>query len=206
MIEPAHLHMARLIAIRVARRLPRHVEIGDVISAAYLGLADAAMRFKPERGVPFGAYARRRILGAILDDLRERDMLPRLARRAVREGRSSHAMVQIQHTDHAGRRDRDEEWHPRRARAWAARSEIEPYLMTADPAVELEHRNATAILRRAIVELPHAERMAVIGRYHLGLSQASIGLTLGVHQATISRLEDAGRRRLRASCGQLASL
>lgn len=72
---------ARRIAGYIARRLPRQVEMDDLVQNARLGLCDAALRWKPETGVPFKFYANRRIHGAILDALRGEHHLTGLGRR-----------------------------------------------------------------------------------------------------------------------------
>src|SRR3546814_14208520 len=57
----------------MAGRVPRHVLRDDLVSAGMLGLAQAAKSWDPERGVTFERYARTRIQGALLDELRGRD-------------------------------------------------------------------------------------------------------------------------------------
>jgi RNA polymerase sigma factor FliA len=64
----------------VAARVPRHVRHDDLVSAGLLGLAQAAKMWDPERGVSFEHFARRRIEGALLDELRSRDWASRSAR------------------------------------------------------------------------------------------------------------------------------
>ena len=64
-------------AARVARRLPRHVVVSDLVSAGYAGLVDAFERFDTTRMQSFDAYVDHRIRGAILDELREHDPLTR---------------------------------------------------------------------------------------------------------------------------------
>lgn len=84
-IEP-WLPLADTIARRVLARVPPSVEIDDLRSEARLALLQAVKRFDPARGVPFGAYARRRISGAVLDFLRRIDPLSRRDRAAVTAG------------------------------------------------------------------------------------------------------------------------
>lgn len=71
-----HKHARRLL-----RRLPAHVELDDLISAGFLGLMEALRRFNAERSVTFPSYASFRIRGAMLDELRRRDLMARDARR-----------------------------------------------------------------------------------------------------------------------------
>lgn len=63
------------VARQIVRRLPPCFELADLRGAGYLGLIDAARKFQPSRGVPFRAYARQRIRGAILDSFRRRRYL-----------------------------------------------------------------------------------------------------------------------------------
>src|SRR3546814_15540031 len=64
----------------MAGRVPRHVLRDDLVSAGMLGLAQAAKSWDPERGVTFERYARTRIQGALLDELRGRDWASRSVR------------------------------------------------------------------------------------------------------------------------------
>ena len=80
-----HVDVVKSIANRLARRLPPSVETNDLISIGMLGLIDAAGRYRPWLGVPFDAFARRRVLGAMLDELRSLDRAPRSLRRLSRE-------------------------------------------------------------------------------------------------------------------------
>ena len=56
-----HVGMVKRMASHLANRLPAQVERSDLVSVGVIGLMDAARRFKPNLGVPFGAFARRRI-------------------------------------------------------------------------------------------------------------------------------------------------
>ncbi len=73
------------IAAKIARRLPRHVALDDLVSAGMLGLAIALKRFDPSRADRFLGYAEYRIRGEILDELRRRDLLSRDARVASKK-------------------------------------------------------------------------------------------------------------------------
>jgi RNA polymerase sigma factor for flagellar operon FliA len=74
------LPLARTTAERMHTKLPSHVDVEELIQAGVFGLMDAVDGFDPERGVKFEAYAKQRITGAILDDLRNQDFAPRLVR------------------------------------------------------------------------------------------------------------------------------
>lgn len=73
-------------ARRLAKRLPAFVALDDLVSEGYVALLKAARRYDPSTGVPFGAYARRRLRGALLDALRSLDPLSRRDRAEVSAG------------------------------------------------------------------------------------------------------------------------
>ena len=76
--------LVRRMAHHLAARLPASVEIDDVIQAGLIGLMDAAGKFEESQGNRFETYATQRIRGAMLDELRTNDWLPRSTRRALR--------------------------------------------------------------------------------------------------------------------------
>ena len=80
-----HVPLVKTLAQRLAQRLPSQVEVNDLISVGVIGLIDAASRYKPTLGVPFDAFARRRVQGAMLDSLRDLDWAPRSLRRLRRD-------------------------------------------------------------------------------------------------------------------------
>lgn len=71
-LAAAHHDVVIQVAARVARRLPMRFSRDDLVDAGYIGLVEAAARWEPERGVPFDAYARIRVAGAMLDETRRR--------------------------------------------------------------------------------------------------------------------------------------
>ncbi|MCP4501097.1 MAG: FliA/WhiG family RNA polymerase sigma factor [Deltaproteobacteria bacterium] len=75
-----YVPLVRRVAERMARRLPSVVDIGDLISAGTLGLLDAAEKYDESRCDRFAGYAEIRIRGAILDELRAMDWVPRSVR------------------------------------------------------------------------------------------------------------------------------
>jgi RNA polymerase sigma factor for flagellar operon FliA len=77
--------LVRRMAHHLAARLPASVEIDDVIQAGLIGLMDAAGKFEESQGNRFETYATQRIRGAMLDELRVNDWLPRSTRRALRK-------------------------------------------------------------------------------------------------------------------------
>lgn len=92
-----HLGLVHHIARQIADRVPDGVELDDLVSAGALGLVMALQAFEPARGLAFSTYATPRIRGAILDDLRSRDWVPRSVRSKSRKiastvGQLEHAL------------------------------------------------------------------------------------------------------------------
>src|SRR3954469_5833806 len=77
--------LVRRMARHLHSKLPPSVEIDDIIQAGMIGLMDAASRFEEAQGIQFGAYAMQRVRGAMLDELRANDWMPRATRRALRD-------------------------------------------------------------------------------------------------------------------------
>ena len=75
-----HASLVEKIARRVVARLPPTVELDDLKSAGFIGLLDAAEKFSDDKGTPFPVYAEIRIRGAMMDELRAQDWVPRSVR------------------------------------------------------------------------------------------------------------------------------
>jgi len=80
-----HVEVARKIALRMARRCPRWIPREDLVAAGMLGLTEAAARYDASRQEPFLSFAEKRIRGAVLDELRRGDMMPRRVRKLARK-------------------------------------------------------------------------------------------------------------------------
>jgi RNA polymerase sigma factor for flagellar operon FliA len=80
-----HVEVARRISMRMARRCPDWISRDDLVSAALLGLTEAADRYDSTRNEPFISFAEKRIRGAVLDELRRGDIMPRRARQMARK-------------------------------------------------------------------------------------------------------------------------
>jgi len=80
-----YLPLVKNVASRMAIGFPKSVEVGDLINTGVIGLIEAFSNFDPSRGVKFETYAVPRIRGAILDELRSLDWVPRSTRARARE-------------------------------------------------------------------------------------------------------------------------
>jgi RNA polymerase sigma factor FliA len=89
--------LVKYVAGRLAVGLPQNVEQSDLISYGMFGLIDAIDKFEPERGYKFETYAISRIKGAILDELRSIDWVPRSVRAKVRQIEKAYAKLEARH-------------------------------------------------------------------------------------------------------------
>src|SRR5262245_54835633 len=100
-----NMPLVHYVVSEVAHRVPGHVNRSDLVSAAMLGLAQAARSYDPERGVAFDRFASTRMRGALLDELRGRDW----ASRSVRARARSLKSAQDELTNRLGRTPTPEE-------------------------------------------------------------------------------------------------
>jgi RNA polymerase sigma factor for flagellar operon FliA len=95
--EQMVLHYAPLIkyiASRLALRLPSHISMEDLISSGIIGLIDAVQKFDPSKNINFKTYAEFRIKGAMLDELRSLDWIPRSVRKKTHLIEDAYAKLQ----------------------------------------------------------------------------------------------------------------
>lgn len=216
-----HVGLVKALASRLAHRIPAQVELSELISVGVLGLIDAAGRYRPSLGVPFDAFARRRIHGAMLDALRELDWAPRSLRKMRR--RVDSTVAQLRHElrrepkeeEIASALDISEPEYDRvldqlRAADLAVvkrsttdgRDELEVAIDPDEgPHAHLERSELRAMLAEAITELPERERQILALYYHEELTLAEIGQVIGVGESRVSQLRTQAIARLRASLG-----
>jgi RNA polymerase sigma factor for flagellar operon FliA len=216
----AHIDLVRSLAGQVGRRLPSHVERSELVSVGMMGLLDAAERYQPALGVPFDAFARRRIHGAILDALRRLDRAPRSVRRLKRN--LDRTLNDLRHrlgrepveSEIAASLGVSVEEYDRMlddlsvADLSAPRDGMGPddpdglLRLTADgdvsPHTQLERRELLAHLAEAIGELPVRERQILALSYREELTLAEIGAVVGVGESRVCQLRTQAIARLRS--------
>ena len=217
-----HVPLVKSMAQRLAQRLPSQVEMNDLISVGVLGLIDAAGRYKPTLGVPFDAFARRRVHGAMLDALRELDWAPRSLRRLRRDMDST--VANLRHT--LGREPEESEiaaamdLSPQeydKALAQLRTLEIGSLRQLEAPApdgtsllelcvdpgegavAQLERKELREHLARAIEQLPERERHILALYYEQELTLAEIGEVIGVGESRVCQLRSLALSRLRTA-------
>ncbi|MDX6646740.1 MAG: polymerase sigma factor FliA [Miltoncostaeaceae bacterium] len=220
------LHFAPLVkyvAGRMSSALPAHIEEGDLISYGLLGLMNAIERFDPGRQIKFETYAVTRIKGAIIDELRSLDWVPRSVRARARqiERKSAELENKLQ------RAPTDEEIASALNLSvdefqdaitqiatssivaldemWTVSSSGEPLSLMdtigdsrmTDPADVLDVTELRATLADAIARLPEREKIVVALYYYDGLTLREIGEVLGVTESRVSQLHTKAILRLK---------
>jgi RNA polymerase sigma factor for flagellar operon FliA len=223
-----HLPLVRHIARRLHEKLPRHVPIDDLVNAGVVGLMDAFRKFNTDKHVQFGSYAKFRIRGAILDNLRELDWGPRDLRRQSRQIEEAHNKLQCE----LGRSPTEPEL------AFELRltlTEIRKLLrdidaleicsvrfMSADGGTEIditEHLSGSNqdnpllqclnsekkhLIAQAISELPEKEGTVVKLYYFEELTMKEVGIALGIGESRVSQIHSMAVTRLKARMAQSA--
>ena len=186
--------LVRQIAGGFQRKLPRNVLREDLIAAGMSGLWDAVRRHADRPTDSFEWYVRVRIRGAILDELRAQDWLPRRARAAAAEaqeqGRTSHSVAPA-----VVRFDDVSEWEQSRCLATGDSSNSE---------VSVDAKFTRETLARAVDQLPTRERHIVSSHYYRGVKFKDLGAELGVSEPRISQLHSRAMQRLRVIMGEAA--
>lgn len=216
-----YLPWVQFTAKRVHARLPDEIDIDDLISVGTFGLMDAIDSFDPQRGVKFESYAGPRIRGAILDELRKMDWVPRLVRSRtslvndacqslrMELGRAptKEELVQRLGIDEAEyekiRKDTSTVGFVSLSRTWFeqdSNKEVREIDVFADatqpnPLTNAQRRDARDFITRG---LSTYERSIVVLYHYQQMTMKDIGNFLGVSESRVSQLYKEIIPRLRA--------
>lgn len=217
--------LATAVASRLGMRLPSSVEQADLVSYGMFGLIDAIEKYELGRAVKFETYASSRIRGAIIDELRAIDWIPRSVRTKARAVDRAYAELEgeLRRTPSEAEVARRLEVGVGELRtvfaqlstvnvaaldemlgAGAERTgqvslidTLEDHL-TPDPAGSFEAQETKFLLARAIEQLGEREKIVLVLYYYEGMTLAEIGRVLGVTESRISQMHTAAMLRLRA--------
>lgn len=209
--------LVRRIAYHLGGRLPASVDINDLVQAGMLGLMEAARKYAGDRGANFETYAGIRIRGAMLDELRGMDWVPRSVHRRVR---SMIEAIRLVESRNGGRASDVEvaaemqvplqEYYEIAREASHCRmfsteelaatdSELRGVTATIDsPHQALEREAVTAALASTLETLPERERMIMSLYYTDELNLREIGEILGVSESRVCQLHGQALARIRA--------
>ncbi len=222
-----HLPQVRYIARRIHDRLPRHVDLEDLVNTGVLWLVEALHKYDPAKDVQLASYAKFRIRGAILDSLRKLDWAPRNLRKKAREieetlrrlqtrlGRSATdgevaaemGMDQEKYLQLLGELKGLEIGHIEDLTPEGGEeAELTRYMPNApdqDPFFLCARSEMREILTTALGDLPPRERQVMALYYYEELTLKEVGAVIGVNESRVSQIHSAAMVRLRARMQQL---
>lgn len=219
-----YLPLVKFVAARLSSKLPSHIEMDDLINSGIIGLIDAIDKFDPMRKIKFKTYAEFRIRGAMLDELRSLDWVPRSTRQKASKLEQAYALLE----QRLGRMASDEEVVDflgisfddfykmiNEARGIALLSidelrsdnddNLERNLLdyiadpeTLDPAVTMYLDQIYKIVADAIEQLPEKEKLVISLYYYDELTMKEIGEILSITESRISQIHTKAIIRLRS--------
>ncbi len=216
-----HAPLVTQVAMRMIGRLPDTVELADLVSYGVFGLIDAVEKFEVERGFKFETYAAQRVRGAIIDELRAADWVPRSVRSKART--VEQATRALEQTFMRPVTDEDVAQHlgwaiaeVRTVRAQVALSHVgaldgmisggETQALDAalensapEASLSVEARETSTLLATAIQGVRDREQQVLRLYYFDGLTLAQIGQVLGVTESRVSQIHSGAVKKLRES-------
>jgi RNA polymerase sigma factor FliA len=213
--------LVRVVAHRVMVGLPTHVDHADLTQSGIFGLIDAIERFDPQRCPRFESFAVQRIRGAILDELRAQDWVPRTVRGRVRELERAQERLERQLQRAATDREIAAEMHLPVREVQGLIRQVQVVSVEAldeigggvadlfadaapDPMSVVQARETMRQLNAAVAGLSERDRTVVQLYYLENRTLAEIGRLLGVTESRVCQLHARLVERLRGRLDELA--
>ena len=214
--------LVRAVVRRTVDRLPAHVEPADLVQSGVFGLIEAIERYDPERCPRFESYAAPRIRGAVLDELRAQDWVPRTVRLRAREAARAREELTVRLRRTATDREVADALHVaarelgataptrllsiERLREGSDGGVVDGVVDgTGDPAAAAQDREVRRQLWLAVARLGERDRLVVRLYYLEQRTLAEIGRMLGVTESRICQLHTRLVGRLRGTLDELAA-
>jgi RNA polymerase sigma factor for flagellar operon FliA len=218
-----YLYLVRYNAERIGAKLPDEVDVDDLMSAGIFGLVDAIDAFDLERGVKFETYCAPRIRGAILDELRNMDWVPRLVRHRAHKLADATRTLEMElgripNEDEIARRlnmsraqfqklmrdataislvSLSRKYSDPDSNRDVSEIDVLPDDRSTDPVAEAQKQDLKDLVTRG---LSRAERLIIVLYYYEQMTMKQIGQTLDLSESRVSQMHSAILDRLR---GQL---
>ena len=212
----AHAPLVKKIALHLLARLPASVQLDDLMQAGMIGLLEAAQRYSSAKGATFETYAGIRIRGAMVDEIRKGDWVPRSVHRNAR--RVAQAIKAVENRTGNEAQDADvaeelgmalSEYHAILTDANSGRLfsldelnesgdlPIEETGASDNPLDGLASASFRSTLAAAIEQLPEREKLVLSLYYQEELNLKEIGAVLGVSESRVSQIHSQAALRLR---------
>ncbi len=210
-----HAPLVKRIAYHLLARLPASVQADDLIQAGLIGLLEAARHFDPSQGASFETYAGIRVRGAMLDEIRRYDWMPRSVHRKARA--IAEALRDIEQREGRDAEDKEvaaklgmslAEYHQALQDATAGRlfsldgedgEQLSDTLSDgrAGPEEQMEQQDLKRAVADCIGTLPERERLVLALYYDEELNLKEIGEVLGVSESRVCQIHNQALMRLR---------
>ena len=224
-----YMPLVKYVAGKVAVGMPSNVEFDDLVGYGQFGLLDAINKYDTSKNVKFKTYAVTRIRGAIFDELRQIDWVPRSVRQKSREIEDAIASLESRlgrtasNAEIAESLNMTEEDYNRTVMkvsgtsilslndVWYAGDDNDNMSIgnnieapaSLNPDIMAEREAVKKVIAEAINELPEKEKMVIVLYYHEDLTFKEIGEVLEVSESRISQLHTKANLRLRAKLTNL---
>lgn len=225
-----YLPLVKYVVGRLAVTLPPTLDADDLLGYGVMGLMTAIDRFSPEKGFKFETFAVSRIRGAIIDELRAQDWLPRSLRQKAKEIEATLRELENELGRSASDAELASRLHVPVEQVPKALGEITAPVLSLDelvgvggedgqkvtwldalpddrlgPAAAYDQEEMIEILAQAIDALPERERLLIALYYHEGLTLKEIGQVLSVTESRVCQLHAQAVGRLRAKINTLTN-
>jgi len=207
----AHLNLVKRVASHFRSRLPAAIEINDLIQAGIVGLIEALSSFDAERGNDFETFAKLRIRGAMLDEIRRASWAPRSTVKVAVQARQAEARLANEtgvaptHRQIAAELGMDvDRYHKLRGRnqGLAESTTLEDVEFASDdasPEDRVDEQQVVARIREGIAALNEREKLVVALYYDEELTLKEIGAVLDVSESRVSQILTAIAGKLRTN-------
>lgn len=210
----AHVGLVKRVALHLKGRLPNFMELDELIQVGMIGLIEAKSSFDASKGVDFEVFAKNRVRGAILDQVRKMSYLPRSAIVNIRDHNQANAALsgelgrEASQTELAEFMGKDvdsfqkERTHAHRFQTVSLESQLPdtvdmPGSQNNEPEAKMAEEQFMDSLMSSIDSLPERDRTVISLYYVEEMNLKEIGAVLEVSESRVSQILSSGVKKLR---------